>query len=701
MEKIDRPTLSAKLHPVLEVDVLCMLANLANVVRFGARRGSLITEGIDHESMLELALAPKSAWVISQADLAAKNVGRFSWKDLNATVTQWVNSVIQPSTWVADISVLFTSALKGLGNGAHSITVHKTQPGGADSNPTHVSDPFGLSAGPGINASVITPFTDYKYASPLVAHTVSAFDAAALFSPSRRWDMPSPYSNWNRMIARLCIAYDAASFTAEFIVANPGIEPGVRHDDMLLLHSRLAEWVHKSIASYILYSLQGTLLYAGVEKSLFDLCWAKAISFSNATTVQRAVEFKASRDFVQSAVPVHPIIGFILSALNKPTISTLYGKHDLAVSHVGLADGAFLDQTIEAINYDDRVTYKWGHAPNTEWTSPPQLQASLSSLGLDILQFAKDAAIRLKWAPISAKPVHIDQHGVSGIFTDGQGFSADPVSALLGLEPVFAVSNVKQMGDRNAISTSHFNTCPSCVDENNLPVAAGFSKTGPSTQSWVNTGKEFQAISVMPVDGYWALGIGEPLTLRGVIPESVFMGEATIEGQFSTAVAERTPALRLATRAWNERCSGSVASNSASFVPLFYRDPVPSAASASNLQKTDWESYFTNSNELNPLLTAYPRMATYDEVTWYINARFAHRVPLKISRKNHVQFLSEDMKLVDDVGFAGNVLWDASVDQTFPAYMNTVQAVVDMLPVRVDRIDVATQNDLKWSPGDL
>jgi hypothetical protein len=297
--------------------------------------------------------------------------------------------------------------------------------------------------------------------------------------------------------------------------------------------------------------------------------------------------------------------------------------------------------------------------------------STLSNTGRDINDLAPIAALRtmieslgrikenwtrlateLGWTKPAGEIGELRQSSADYVLTDGIGFSEPPTSAMLGLRPVVAASNLRYTGwDRREVK--HFNA----------------------------KGSEFQKMDVypMPVRGYMGSALGEDSLTRKYVPASEWMGEPDVEEMFAQFLADDTFGQKVV-RVWAARAT--------SYVGLYWTGPNPPQNKLPGATLTDWEAYVITPQK-SETVKNYEELYKSDlkpieQTMFFYRSIWYHRTPMRNSRIGDVEFYDEFGNFAQTLEQDGYVFFGAP-DVCGQTEVNvsgeSLQALVDAMPI--------------------
>jgi len=381
----------------------------------------------------------------------------------------------------------------------------------------------------------------------------------------------------------------------------------------------------------ILYSIQLTLLYLDMVWPLITRSLEVAAKISSfwADLLKIHGEWGSRK----AQLPRNPFVTYVGSASDKVTAETLYGKRSLLLDVTGCGPNWQLDKlelpNIVAVAQaaaqfiKGRIIQRWGDWPGDGYIDPYSFIAMYESL-FDMTDEVSRISQVLGWAKLEAGTHSLSNIQADFILTDGDWYSDNVGTAILGLKPVIGLNNaMATIDDRRTMP--FWNVHDGVV---------GGAKTQGAGTDRTRYRLEY---SVMTVHGRQTqTGDGSEVE-RYFIPGNAYMGGSTAT-RIRLMTSTEDPMAKLALEYYSSR--------SQSYITEQYTEP--NVATDPTVYLTDWGTWAAKVGDsdgqdvFNRLISAMPEntVRSVEEVIMYRSEWFNHSFPVRMATDNITHHMS-------------------------------------------------------------
>jgi hypothetical protein len=703
MKPINGAVLEVPGHAVLPVDMTGVLSNMVTVIattnhRPGRVRDLTVQQG---RSWRQIALAGTRKNNKLEIANVIKNATNLS---ANAPISVFMKDyadilamLMADPTYVKDVGVDFRNEL--LASGAWGKT-HVTGPSFGYpreylrftpryDNP---NGPFGL---PG-SRLFVDPLSD------LVTDGEKAEDAELI--RANRDAFPTA-------IADLAMTWDRANYSASLMPETKSLTQRDAKEPFFGQVSVVLNQMKRLGAVGLLYEAQSTALSLLWEDSIWNLAFE--LAYAQFQSLRPLLEvFKEERDTLRAKIPLHPILQLSGNLVSKITLSTRYGAKTAYTRHVAgvgarltvpplaafgksseSANGSVLAMGLAAAAVSEFARLSDIAASGAQWprewleavskgvpessirpllTTPGQgggltFAAALHKLAVleEYVALWPEIIRTMGWQnPPSTPEVAIDANGADFVLTDGDGYSADPVSVMAGLHPSLPISNPKVacIGIRYE---PLFGIKPSSDESTSLTTKEG--ATAHFAFKW----------NVVTAEGHLSALDGPDTLTRFYITPGMTMGAEGGEPQWADETHPSTLAVK---QYYDSKSIGG-------YVRQWATPPdavTSKKVGETTVVATDWDIVADSADSIQAqslMLEAYGDDQTASGSVFFYRTRWNMPIPVALTRPNCFELLDELGAYKETVRFEGHVIFNNDINVS--AYTTApIQAIIDMLPVR-------------------
>lgn len=413
------------------------------------------------------------------------------------------------------------------------------------------------------------------------------------------------------------------------------------------------------------------------------------------------------------AIPLHPVLQTVATALQRFTVATRYGIHS-GVYYLTNSIDEVVKPTLSSINHElapdlssvarelhiaaiasflrMRELVKASVAWPTAWMEKVKERISpriLQHVGDGLTQItAADVLIwlqarqeyvetwpklvsQLAWpSPITVPDAQLNACGGDFILTDGDKMMGAPLDGLLGLRPVVTMANKRVMA-LGVEFQRNFGAGPSANDVLKSLQEGGYD------------GELAFEYSIVPVPAKIAAFTADTVLSYYYLPLGALMGEDGYDSRYVPPDSQDEAALAVV-EFYRSR-------STAGYINAMYNTPRTKASKSDGetiVINTSWDAIAwspTPGRAQSAMLSFYGNEETSIDVRLFAvkadGAGWPARVPVKMARGRYVMWLNELGVHCDNLQFTGVVLYDHEV--TFDSSIDALAAIHNLMVVRV------------------
>jgi hypothetical protein len=489
-------------------------------------------------------------------------------------------------------------------------------------------------------------------------------------------------SDFMDAMATTSMAIDAHRFSPSLIpVATAG--EGRKSNEPLWgqVESALAQ-ISAIVSVGLLYRFQAPAFYLRLVHPVWKL--ARDLALAAYPKERPLIEaYDKLRDEVASRIPLHPLLESIANQLDQVTVSTYYGvkpavlrdisttefmggkgqdaeahfQSPLAQAFLGYAAAEYARFSMMKANWPS--SWLAGIAPDVTLGyrgAMIQEPAGGISIGALMDSLVKHTTHVTEWQSIARKmgwtggvpsqAVQIEAAGADAVLCDGDYYSANPISVLMGLRPSFSMGNTRASGITRRVQ-SDFNSGPNPytepkVDDGGIKVAV--------RQEW----------STLAADAYRTATTQADLLAQFYMPPGMLMGEANAEVRSIGPDVPTDPIGRMVLAYYKAKSPNG-------YVRHWYNVPTEGVTVRDGdalVMFTDWGVTVEGDAELqNRFLTAFGPSNVEQKLQAFVyRDKWLDRIPVRLARTSHIEFYDEVGKFMFDVEFDGHMMFNDVID---------------------------------------
>lgn len=432
--------------------------------------------------------------------------------------------------------------------------------------------------------------------------------------------IPGPTHPASQQFGRLMAEWDRANFSTGLMSHKEeagGFDVKDRVTGQQMVTIARAKMPHAHLIAYL-------MLIPGMYINFNWPFWTECLTILAATSSYWEDRLRLHNEWGKrkTALPQNQFTSLVASLNGQVKVSSVYGDKPLLFDGTGTV-GSYTQLIDIGIELDkamhQQLSTTWGDWSTDNMVDPYQMITQYESLG-SLRDEVTRVTTSVGWSTSSAGSHEINLIGGDFIWSDGDHYSENPMTGLMGLKPVVAPNNASALIDDRRME-AHWNVSPLMVGD------------AKQAGSGAESAKYALRYSVMFVHGRQSItGDGSEIE-RIFIPSNAYLGEPGAERiRLSSSLEDPMTQLALGYYGANKL-----------YIQEMYIEP--DVTTDQNVYCTSWDTWATGADAgaaFNRLVSALPafNVRPVAEVIFYRGKWFNHRFIVRMARPSTIRHYS-------------------------------------------------------------